>query len=292
MLDFTFTEEQNMLEKNYFFGNGGLKLFFRSYRTDDSQNIFILVHGLGEHSGRYSNFIDFFIQKNFSLYCFDLLGHGLSSGRRGHVSNFNGYLLDLKEFCSLVKNKEANKNIFLIGHSLGGLIILRYIQEFGQGLKGVIASSPALKSIIPISNFKTYLINFLNDILPEITFSNQINPIYLSHDTQVIESYRKDKLVHNRISVRCFTEISKAMLEVYKKVDLIKFPCLLLQAGDDKIVSGAAINSFFKRIKAPYKQLNIYPDFYHELFNEVGQKKVFQDIYNWVLTLIKERGNI
>jgi alpha-beta hydrolase superfamily lysophospholipase len=155
----------------------------------------------------------------------------------------------------------------------------------------VIVSSPALKSIMPISNFKTYLINFLNRIFPEITFFNQINPLYLSHDAQVVGNYRKDKLVHNRISARCFTEISQAMLEVYKKVDLIKFPCLLLEAGDDKIVSGVAINSFFKHIKAPYKQLNVYADFYHELFNEPGQKKVFEDICTWVLSLLKERGN-
>lgn len=273
-------------ENNYFFGAGGLKLFFRSYKVNAPQAAFIVIHGLGEHSQRYLNFINFFNQKKFNLYLFDLPGHGLSFGRKGHILNFNEYILDVKEFYGLVKNKEETKNIFLLGHSLGGLITLRFAQEFGQNLKGVIVSSPALKSLVSSSVFKIYLINLLSNILPEITFFNQVNPDYLSHNKQVIENYRNDKLVHRRISARCFTEMSKAMLEVYKKVGLIKLPCLMLQAGDDKIVSASAVSSFFKRLQAPKKQLNVYPGFYHELFNEPENEKVFNDIYNWVLNLI------
>src|SRR3989338_796591 len=117
----------------YFQGSGGLKLFFRAHRVNNPKAIFILVHGLAEHSARYEKFSDFFTQQNFSVYSYDLRGHGLSSGRRGHILNFNEYLLDLKKFHALVKNDENNRDIFLLGHSLGGLIVLRYLQEeFGQ----------------------------------------------------------------------------------------------------------------------------------------------------------------
>lgn len=269
-------------EHDYFLGTGGLRLFFRSYRVNNPKAILIGVHGLGEHSQRYLNFITFFNQRNFNLYFFDLRGHGLSSGQRGHILNFNEYLLDLKEFCRLVKSRETNTNIFLVGHSLGGLIVLRYIQEFGQNLKGAILSSPALKSLIPNSAFKIYLINILSNILPELSLFNRINPSYLSHNSQVVEDYKKDKLVHHRISARCFTEASQAMLEVYRKAGFIKSPCLMLQAGDDKIVSSLAVATFFKRLKVRQKRLNLYSGFYHELFNEQENERVFTDIYNWV----------
>lgn len=271
---------------DYFLGSGGIQLFFRSYPVNNARAIFIVVHGLGEHSGRYWDFVDFFGQKNFALYFFDLRGHGLSAGRRGHIANFNEYILDLKEFYTLVKNRENTGNIFLVGHSLGGLIVLRYIQEFPHNIKGVILSSPALKSLIPISRFKLYWLNLLSNILPEAAFFNQINPDFLSHQPQIVEDYKKDKLVHKCISARSFTEISKAMGEVYKKIELIKVPCLLLQAGSDKIVSAALANSFFKRLKVKDKQLKVYPEMYHELFNETANKIVFEDISNWVSPLI------
>ncbi len=275
--------------QGYFSGAGRLRLFFRSYAIDNPSAVFIVVHGLGEHSQRYLNFVNFFTQRNFNLYLFDLRGHGLSQGRRGHTANFNEYLLDLKEFCGLVKDKEGNKNIFLIGHSLGGLIVLRYIQEFGQNLKAAIVSSPALKSLIAVPSFKIYLTSLLSNILPQAAFFNQINPDHISREGKVIEDYKNDKLVHNRITARCFTEITKAMLEAYRKADTIKIPCLILQAGDDRIVSALTVSAFFKHLSAPKKQLKVYPGFYHELFNEREKEKVFMDIYNWVFNL-SEKG--
>lgn len=266
------------------------------FKTSDSENLhykfwvsdrvkaqILIVHGLGEHIGRYENACRHFALREYTVCGFDLRGHGLSSGRRGDVDNFLKFILDIKEFYNFIKRFFEGK-VFILGHSFGGLLALLYLTRFPEGISGAAISNPILKFKMRIPPYKLVLGNLLKGIYPSLSFSNAINPEYLSRDEKAVKAYKEDGLVHDRISARLFFQMMREIEILKTSTENLKTPLLLLVSGDDRIIDSNESKNFFDKIKFEDKKLIELENYYHEPFNEIGKEAVavFDCIDRWI----------
>ena len=268
--------------EDFFTTFDNLKIFYRQNTFDKSIASLVLIHGLGEHSGRYSNFFNKFSNK-FNILAMDLRGHGRSGGKRGHILSFSEYLNDIKYFIEYVRNISKNKKIYLLGHSMGGLISVRYAECYPGDIKGMIVSSPLLKMRVHVHVIKKIIGRAVSRYIPGLSMQNGLDPAFLSHDKSVVEAYKNDPLVHTLVSARWFTEVTMAMEQCFKDASKISMPCLLLHAGDDQLTDPEGSRDLFPLISSKNKELKVYEGLYHEIFNEIEKERVFADLEKWLM---------
>jgi alpha-beta hydrolase superfamily lysophospholipase len=268
-----------------FDSSDGLKVFYRVYQAENERGRIVVAHGLGEHSGRYANVVNWLVPKGFSIWALDLRGHGQSAGIRGHVSRFDEYIEDLKTFIKIAKEgmPDAMK-CFLLGHSMGGLIVLRFALRFPDIIDWVIASSPAFGLPKEPPAIKVTLGKIMSLIKPTLSFGNELDKTKISHDEAVVRAYQNDPLVHDRITARWSTEFFSAMESTNRQASAMKVPTLIQAAGDDHLVSTDATHSFFEKLTLADKTLHIYDGLYHEIYNEPEnqRERVLGDLATWL----------
>ena len=201
----------------------GYRIFIRSWVPKIKPKINILiVHGLGEHSGRYKNFAEKFENKKVGIYSFDLIGHGKSSGLKGHIGNFEEFIDATEDALIYVRKQNLNIPIVLFGHSLGGLISLFFlIERESREIHSSIISSPWIKTVVRIPPLLIIFQKLLKNIIPRMRLNNRLETGHLSKDERVVNEYENDKLVHNKISLNLFSEITNAINLVLEKSDRI-----------------------------------------------------------------------
>ena len=237
----------------------------------------ILVHGLGEHSQRYSKLISLLNKEGFAVYTFDWPGHGKSKGKRGHSS--------IKEGIKIIEGiiKEIGEKPFLFGHSLGGLTVIRYAEVHPHDIKGVVASSPALKKGADISSFHVFLAKFLGVILPSLTVNNKINPKDLSRNEKAVEKYVNDPLVHDQISTALSNSIFKNINKAFHDAEKITVPLMILAGTDDHIVPIQGAKQFIRDLKEKDKELKEFEGAYHEIFEDTQWAELYhKTIVDWI----------
>ncbi len=265
----------------FFETTGGKKLHYKSWICDRAKAVFLVVHGLGEHIGRYEDAGRTLMSMEYSVCGFDLRGHGASDGKRGDIEDFSVFLSDIRDFCEFVKSFYEEK-LFILGHSFGGLLALLYLTGFPEGITGAVISNPILKFKMRIPPYKLALGNLLKGIYPSLSFSNGIKAEELSRDKEIVKSYKEDALVHDRISARLFFQMLREIESLKASTEHFKTPLLLLLSGDDRIIDSKESKIFFDRIKFEDKKLIELKDFYHEPFNEIWKEEVFDCIDSWI----------
>lgn len=269
---------------------GGLTIYYRSFRADPERARIVIVHGLGEHFGRYTNVMDRLLPKGFSIWGMDLRGHGLSEGARGHVASFDDYISDVQPVVeTAAKDRPDSMKCFLLGHSMGGLIALMYGLRFPQSIDGVIASSPALGVRVEVPAAKAVMGKILSAVFPGFSMNNELDASKISHDENVVRAYLDDPLVHDRVSARWFTEILSAMQKTNNAAPSMQVPILLQIAGDDRLVNANSSKAFFQNLAVGDKTLYVYDGLYHEIYNEPEDQrsKVLDDLESWLEAHIK-----
>src|SRR6185436_5888930 len=174
----------------------------------------LITHGFGEHSGRYDALTEHLISRGFSTAVYDHRGHGLSDGLPGHVESFAEYDQDLAKLISSVRLRSQAKSLFLVGHSMGGLIALRYAARNHGELNGALISAPLIEVAIPVPAHKLMIARVGARMAPRMRLDSEINPSYLSRDPEVGRAYAADPLVNRKVSPKWFTEATRAMHEV------------------------------------------------------------------------------
>jgi len=260
----------------------GFRLFYQSWLPENPREVMVVAHGLGEHSGRYGNLVDYFVPRGYGIFAADHRGHGRSSGIRGHVGSFLEYRDDLAAFVRKVVRETQREKVILVGHSLGGLIATGYGLRYPETLLCLVLSSPALRTHKPPPRIKANLGKVLAHVAPKLLMRNEIDPSHISRDQGVVKAYLEDPLVHDRVSPRFFVEFLKETERVFQDAAWLSVPLLLLQAGDDRLVSATASREFFDRAGSKDKELKVYPGHYHELFNEPEKEQVFGDMMSWL----------
>jgi len=269
-------------DEGTFASSDGTEIFYQHWSVPEARAVLVVAHGLGEHSGRYTNVVEHLNPLGFSIWALDHRGHGKSGGKRGHVDAFSQFLEDLKGFFDLVRNREPSEKIFLLGHSLGGLIALSYALRHPEGLTGVVSSSAALKMKLEVPKLKAALGRKLSELLPKLTLGNEIDPGLLTHDSRVVKEYTEDPLVHDKVSTRFFTEFMSQMNWACEHAGEMKIPCLILHAGDDQLVAPEGSSEFFESVQIDDKELQVYEGFYHEIFNELKKEEPLGHLSRWL----------
>ena len=266
-----------------FTAGDGLEIYHQAWAADGPPKAAILiVHGLGEHSSRYHNYTDYFVPRGYTLFGFDLRGHGRSGGPRGHVERFDRFVDDVGHMVALIREQLSATPLFLLGHSLGSLPTLVYALRYPDGLAGIITSGTALRDGLEIPNWKRALARILSRVAPTVKFDNGIRTEYLSHDTQAVETYAHDPLVHHVGTPRLATEAEAIRQMLYTRASEWKLPLLMLHGGDDHICLPAGAQAFQAKTPQNLTALRQYDGLYHEIHNEIGKESVFRDIENWL----------
>jgi lysophospholipase len=264
-------------------GVKGLRIAYRTWDAEDARAALIVVHGLGEHAGRYAEFGERMAGYGISTFALDLRGHGLSEGRRGHVPSFDVFLQELDRFRREVEGlADFRVPLFLLGHSLGGLIALRYQEEYNTRFRGAIICSPWLATAMHLPHWKANAARALGKVLPSLPLRAGIRPEYVSRDTDIVDAYRADPLVHDTVTPRFFSEISTAMGLALQRSDRIQEPLLFLAAGDDRLVDTERSLTFANSLTARDLTIRVYAGHYHELLNELDRATIHREIRDWI----------
>lgn len=263
----------------------GLKLFYWQYKPAAERARLVIAHGVGEHSGRYRNVVDTLTPHGFGVWGIDHRGHGRSEGSRGHIMSFSDYVEDLRVFIELVRADMADgQKLFLLGHSMGGLVAIHCALHYGAMIDGLIVSSPSLGMKISIPWLTKQLGLFMSRIYPRMTLGNGLDPAKLSHDPHVIKVYMEDILVHDRVSARWFTEFITAMNNSHDQASTLAVPILMQVAGDDYLVNALSSEAFFRALDVKDKTIHVYDGLYHEVYNEKVPDRftVLSDLKDWL----------
>lgn len=247
--------------------------------SSSARGSIVILHGLGEHSGRYRHVAQFFNACGLSVRCFDHRGHGRSQGARGDVINGDPMLQDaqivIEHFAAPCRQPP-----FLFGHSMGGLFAARYALSGRSPLRGLILSSPALA--VRLSPLQRVLLKAMHAVAPHAGVPNGLQPRYLSHDAAVVAAYRADPLVHAKISARLLASMLRSMSFCESHAAALAVPTLMVVAGDDRLVDAEGSKRFFAATPPGMAQMHCYPGFYHEIFNEPDSARPFADVRMWL----------
>ena len=260
----------------------GLSLFAQRWQPKNkTKAVVCLVHGMGEHSGRYTHVAAQITEKGYSLISFDLRGHGQSEGPRGHTPSYEALLQDISSLLEVVNKQFPQLPSFLYGHSLGGNLILNHVLRCQPHLKGVIATDPWLRLAFEPPRFQIILAQITNCIWPSFSQKSGLNTKFLSRDSEVVYTYENDPLVHDHISSRMFIGIYQSGYWALEHASEFSLPLLLMHGGDDKIISVKASHEFAGKITENCT-LKIWDGLYHEIHNEPKKKEVFKFLIGWL----------
>lgn len=258
----------------------GLALSTWHYSSPSPRGRVVLVHGYADHAGRYSHVIDALTGAGFEVHAFDLRGHGRSEGVRGHVLRFQEYLDDLDGFLEELPRDPLPR--FLIGHSLGGLLSLRYVLDRPEAFKALAASSPYLHLAKDVHFLKEAVATAASHLAPTLLTKSPIEAKALSHDPAMVQAYIDDPLVFKTFNARWFFEARQAQEEVLMRAEEIRLPVLLLLGSADPIAEPERGREVFDRIGSADKTLKVYDGYLHEVFNETGRERVIWDLVEWL----------
>ena len=226
----------------------GLDMYGRGWESEGKPKAAImLVHGLGEHVGRYDHVAAALTEKGYALLGSDLRGHGRSGGPRGHTPSYEVLLDDIADFGRQVNERYPGLPVYLYGHSLGGSLVLNYVLRRKPDLKGVIATDPWLKMAYKPKAYQLALARLMIGIFPGFTQPNKLVTANLCRDPIVVQKYDNDPLVHDRISAGLFFGIYKNGLWALEHAAEFPLPLLLMHGCADKIISLQACQEFAAR---------------------------------------------
>jgi alpha-beta hydrolase superfamily lysophospholipase len=257
-------------------------IFIRSWpsNNDPTYNI-IIIHGLGEHSGRYKEFASFFIKKNIGVFSFDLIGHGKSDGLKGHISNMKDFTDSIEEVLIEIRKRFINTPIIIFGHSLGGCLALNYlIERKSKEISLAIISSAWIETKIQIPKYLLIIQRIIHTLFPKIRLSNRLDTKDLSKDIKIVDKYKNDPLVHDRISLNLLSEINKTIKKIKNKDYNIEIPVLIIHGKKDKIISYKGSELINKKINN--SKLKLYDNVYHEPHNDNERKEILEYYYDFI----------
>ena len=244
--------------------------------------VLLIVHGLAEHSGRYMNVVHHFVPLGYGVYGIDHLGHGKSDGKRVFVKRFEDYTDTLNIYFDMVRAWQPDLPIFLVGHSMGGLIGALYLLDHQAELTGAVLSGPCVKVPDNVSPATVLMGRLLSVLLPQVGLLG-LEAEGVCRDPAVVEAYVSDPLVHTgKTTARLAAELLKAMERVTAEATRITLPLLLVQGSADKLVDPDGAQMLYDTVGSGDKGIEVYDGFYHEVFNEYEHNRVLGDVELWL----------
>ncbi|MDJ0878362.1 MAG: alpha/beta hydrolase, partial [Halieaceae bacterium] len=266
-----------------FTGAGDARIHYQVWAPEHPpRGLIVLVHGAAEHSGRYRRFAEHFEAAGYATAALDHIGHGHSEGQRGYVRNFGDYIETLDRFVRLLKEKFPDTPRVLLGHSMGGLIASCYLLQNQDDFVGCVLSGPAIKTDLQPPIWQRLLIQFFSMVAPRMGVL-QLDASGVSRDPLEVQEYLDDPLVYGgKLTARKVAQLFAAMQWIQEQAGDIRLPLLLMHGEADSLTSPSGSRFLFEAVSSEDKTLKIYPELYHEIFNEPERAQVFADLQAWL----------
>ncbi|UCF60818.1 MAG: lysophospholipase [Anaerolineaceae bacterium] len=262
----------------------GVQLYWRAWEPDvPARATVCLVHGLGEHSGRYEHVAAAFTGAGLAVHAIDLRGHGRSEGPRGHTPGLAQWYDDIDLLLSRTNPEKAR---ILYGHSLGATLVLSCGLHRPEKLNGVLATGPALRISADVPAVKAFLGKVMAGVWPTFSQPSGLIAADLSQDPLIVQAYIDDPLVHDRVSSRLYVDMLAAGEEMLKRAADFHLPVFLIHAETDRLCDHTATEEFYATVGSPDKTLHIWPALFHEVHNEPEKDQVIREMVEWVLAHI------
>ena len=257
-------------------------VFYRYWPAEQPRAVALVVHGLGEHSGRYQHVADALCARGIAVYAPDHPGHGRSPGHRCHINAFSDFFPALDELREIIGQRHGDLPCFLIGHSMGGLIAGEYLLSRQQRFAGAVFSGAAFEVPEPPGAIAIFLNLVIAAVLPRLGVL-QLDASEVSRDEDVVRRYREDPLVHSgKVSARLVVELFAAMDDLRASRAEITLPVLVMHGEADVMTPAEGSRRFMDGVGSADKTLRIYPGLYHEIFNEPEQAQVIGEVGDWL----------
>ncbi len=277
------TDREVPMQRDVLVAYDGVRLARRVWPAQASvvRGTIVLVHGIGEHGGRYAHVAGALTGVGWRVVAVDHRGHGESGGARGVVSRSDDLLTDLATVVD-AERVALQGPLLLLGHSMGGLVAAQFVAEARRPVDGLILSSPALaKRLTP---WQQLLLASGRRLFPDLAVRNALAVRFLSHDLAVVAAYMTDPLVHDRVSARLASAVLDGAQVVQSRAARWPVPTLLLWAGDDRLVDPAGSAAFAAAAPRTVVTAQCFPALYHELFNETERAAVLEVVLRWLET--------
>lgn len=263
-------------------GASGLRLFRRSWVPVVPKRSVILVHGYAEHSGRYEHVGSRLATCGCAVHAYDQQGHGRSDGIRCHVRRFDDLLDDLDAIAAEVRSERPELPLFVVGHSLGGLVVAAYARERSPDVAGVATSGAALALSDDFSRAKILAARVVRRVAPKLAMASDLDPSALSRDHAVVRAYLDDPLVQSKMTASLAAEVIAAIERTSGGGAEVAVPMLMMHGEDDALCPARGTLDFYERLNVIEKRLHLYKGLRHEIFNEPEQDVVLADLMDWI----------
>ncbi|MBO8127375.1 MAG: alpha/beta hydrolase, partial [Firmicutes bacterium] len=248
-----------MIEASAFLRREGIELFYQVLSPENprASKKVLIIHGLGEHSGRHRQLAEYLVGQGYGVILTDLRGFGRSGGLRGHVDEFSNYTSDLVE---IITATSPERPPVVLGHSFGGLVAASLAIDYPRHLTALILSAPALGPKMKPPAWKDFLARKLAGLVPKLRLPHGVSASQLSHDPRVEPEYNQDPLCYPKVSTRWYQVFLQEMERVNAKAGQVSVPTLILQGGSDSIVDPQAVVNFYHKLAEIPKKLVVYPE--------------------------------
>lgn len=260
----------------------GLEIFGQSWIPDGAPKAIVcIVHGMGEHSGRYPYLVDYLLGKGYGAFALDHRGHGNSKGQRGHMPNYEAMMNDMDAFLNMAGKLYPEIPKFLYGHSMGGNVATNYVLRRKPHIKGLIASAPYFRLAFTPPAWKVSLGKAMAGIIPGLSQGTNLEVEAISRDPKEVAKYKADPLVHSKITAAFFVNIHPAGEYAIEHAADLTVPTLVIHGTADRLTSYEGSKAFVANSngKAEYKEWDGY---YHEMHNDTGKEAVLEYVGNWL----------
>ena len=259
----------------------GLELVLRHWpAVGAARGTLLIVHGLGEHIGRYDQVAAHLVARGWDVHGYDQRGHGASPGQRGALRAADDLLDDLSRVIVAVRAASPTRPLVLLGHSMGGLVAAQFVAESRGAVDALVLSSPALDAGLGIGQRVQLAVGYA--LVPDLAMSNRLDATRISHDPAVVRAYLDDPLVHDRVTARLAHALVRGGRTVLARAGRWPVPTLLLWAGDDKLVSPRGSAAFAEAAPAVALTAKCFDGLYHEILNERDATPVFAALDAWL----------
>jgi alpha-beta hydrolase superfamily lysophospholipase len=258
------------------------RLYAQSWQPDQpARGVVCLVHGLGDHSSRYPHVAEALGNAGYVTLAFDLRGHGKSEGARGDAAAYDQQMDDIKRLLAEASERYPALPRFLYGHSMGGNLVLNYALRRRPSIQGVIATCPWLRAAFDPPAWRVRAGRVLHRVRPALLQPSGIDVAAISRDPAVVQAYRDNPLIHDKISLRMYFACVDAGQWALDHAAEFPLPLLLMHGGADRLTSAAASREFAAKIKqgCTYKE---WDEQFHEIHNEPEQQQLFVYIVDWL----------
>lgn len=270
-------------ELNFFMSSDGLKIMTEHWLPKDHKALVVLVHGYGEHSGRYRHVVKALTTAGYAVFTLDHRGHGQSEGVRAYFDSFDQPVNDLKDYVDSIRTDHENDTMFILGHSMGALITLAYTLRNPDNVAGIVVSGAPVNADANVSPALVTLGNILTKIIPKQPFVKLVPLDTLSRDPAVVRAFERDPLTYKgNMRIRMGTALNDTAKWVRERLEELKLPMLIVYGEEDKLVNPSGSRLIYEKASATDKTIRSYPNLRHEIMNEPERDTVIADIVAWL----------